>query len=62
MTPRKEQSDEKKESILEEILRSVKSIGRNVEHILERFEEHAEDTNRGYDEWREEDLYRNNDY
>lgn len=40
----------------------MRLIGRNVEQVLERFEEYADDTSGGYDDWREEDLYNHGDY
>jgi len=62
MTPRKEPQDEKKET-LEQILRSVRSIDRNVVEMLERVGECDESRDRGYDdEWKMDDYYGNNGY
>ncbi len=60
MTAQRKPQDEKKET-LEEILRSVRSIDRNVVEMLERFEEADESKERGYDdEWKADELYGNN--
>ncbi len=62
MTPKKESQDEKKET-LEQILRSVRSIDRNVVEMLERFEETDESKEQGYgDEWKMDDYYGNSGY
>lgn len=62
MTAQKESPNEK-EGILEQMLRSLRAIGTNVEEILDKVEGYANGPSNGYDDqWRVEDLYNNGDY
>jgi hypothetical protein len=56
-------SEGEKDRILEEMLRSLKSIGQNVERIVDGVDIYSTHARREYDdEWKTEDLYDNGEY
>jgi len=60
MTPRKE---EEKEGILGKMLQSLKTIGQNVERIVDRLDLYNNRAGRrNDDEWTPEDLYEKGEY
>jgi hypothetical protein len=62
MTPKNEQRDEK-EGILEQMLRSLRSIGQNVERIVYWFDFYNTGAGRkNDDEWQPEDLCESGEY
>jgi len=63
MTSRRKSEDEK-EGILEEMLRSLRTIGTNVEEILDKGEccHNNKGSGRYDNEWTPEELYNNGDY
>jgi len=61
MTSRKEEDEG--EGILEQMLRSLKFLGQNVERIVDRVDLYGAGRNRQYDdEWTPDDLYDNGEY